>query len=130
MSKIDFAKKVIKHNINITGTDVYVCYGDKAFEKTFRKQFGIKGKTFTCGGVCSAVDDGKSLIGIIIGIKKGLSVQESKAMLVHELSHAVTFWMEEYTIKCDEVRSYTLDYLYALTMQWFDNLDTKKDKQR
>lgn len=71
------------------------------------------------GGVCTAWKH-KNEFKIIIGIKKHTNVYAIKGLLVHELSHAVTMLFNEYNFNCDELRSYTLQWLYQTIMPSLD----------
>lgn len=64
----------------------------------------------------------KGEYSIVIGLKKYKDIYSLKALIVHELSHAVTMYFNEYGFKCDELRSYTLQFLYQEIMPFLDGI--------
>lgn len=104
------------------------CYGAKAYHEYIKAQFDEK-DYIEHGGVCTAWKH-KNEFKIIIGIKKHTNVYAIKGLLVHELSHAVTMLFNEYNFNCDELRSYTLQWLYQTIMPSLDEVLLKASMKR
>ena len=113
---------IIEHQI--TAAKIVFCYGAKTYHKYIRKTFGVD-EYIDQGGVCTAWHY-KDEFSIVIGVKKIKDEHQLKGMIMHELSHAVTQLFEEYGFKCDELRSYTLQYLYH---EFMPSLDKKRSKR-
>ena len=94
------------------------CYGAKAYHNYIKAEFDEK-DYIEQGGVCTAWKH-KGEFKIIIGVKKYKDVYVLKGLLIHELSHAVTMFFNEYNFNCDELRSYTLQWLYQTIMPSLD----------
>ncbi len=111
-------KNTIGIKLDITDTLITFCYGEKAYTKHIKKYFGLDEQIKLDGitTVLSKEDDYK----IVIGVRKRDNAYELKGLIVHEISHAVTEWMQMYGFRCDEVRSYTLQKIYQEIMPFID----------
>jgi len=122
----------IKNTIELihqtTDTKITFCYGSKAYSKYIKLEFGLKEQIEWCG--CSTELTENNKYGIVIGIKKYRDIYALKALLVHELSHTVSQLMEYYNFKCDEFRSYTLQWLYQEIMPSLDERLLKDSVKR
>ena len=118
MSKKNIIKGTMDFIHQSTGTRIVFCYGAKAYAKYIKAQFGVDEKIEWCGVSIelTKVDE----YAIVIGIRKYKDVYALKGLLIHELSHTVSQLMEYYNFKCDEFRSYTLQWLYQEIMPLLD----------
>lgn len=127
-------QKQIKNTIDIilqtANTKVTFCYGEKAYNKYIKKQFKTN-EYIAMGGVCTSWKY-KGKYSIVVGVKKYKDIYSLKALIIHELSHAVTMYFNEYGFNCDELRSYTLQFLYQEIMPFLDEIlieqHSKKEK--
>jgi len=108
--------KHIRHEI--ANFDIYFCYGFKSFNKVGKK-LGMNYDISKYGGATATKNSTKE---ILIGVDKYEDIYEVKALVVHELSHCVTSIMESMNSNCDELRSYTLQWLYIEVMKYLDDL--------
>lgn len=115
-------KNTISIIMQLTGTKITFCYGHKAYHKYVKKNLKAI-EYINEGGVCTSWK-GKDF-QIVVGVKKNKDIYALKALIVHELSHAVTQYFNEYGFKCDEQRSYTLQYLYQNIMPFIDEIVTR-----
>lgn len=106
-------------NLQLTNTDIVFCYGQKVYRKYMQRNRYDDG-VFSLDAVTSVVTSSSEYFKIVIGTRKSKDIRGLKALVVHEISHAVTQWMGYYGFNCDEVRSYTLQYLYIEIMQHLD----------
>ena len=113
-------KNTIGIKLDITDTLITFCYGEKAYTKHIKKYFGLDEHIKLDGitTVLSKENDYK----IVIGVRKRDNAYELKGLIVHEISHAVTEWMQMYGFRCDEVRSYTLQMIYKDAMIFLDKI--------
>jgi len=104
----------------LTGTKITFCYGEKAYAKYIEKHYGLIGKikSDAVTSIFKSNIDGKQ--SIVVGAKEREDIYELRALIVHELSHTVSELMDEYGFKCDEFRSYTLQWLYMEIMPALD----------
>lgn len=125
-------EKKIKNTLDIilqtTNTRVTFCYGEKAYNKFIKKQFDVN-EYIEKGGVCTSWRHNE-VYSIIVGVKKYKDVYSLKALIVHELSHAVTMYFNEHGFNCDELRSYTLQFMYQEIMPFLDNIIQKQNIKR
>ena len=100
--------------LQLTQTTVALCYGRKAYRKYMLSTYGDGiTTTFDYAGATTVVHNTNTgKLSLVIGVRKVKNVEELNGLLVHEISHAVTEWMNEFGIVCDEVRSYTMQLLY------------------
>lgn len=113
-------KNILRTKIDLFGTPVIVCFGAKAFKKVIKKEHGIKDGTElldSLGKYVSLVHTDYPLT-LVIGIEDTPNMLDIERTLVHELSHAVTQIMEYFGVVCNETRSYMLDYLYGVSIEW------------
>lgn len=125
-------KKKIKNTIEVilqtASTKVTFCYGEKAYNSYIKQQFDVN-EFIEKGGVCTSWKY-KGEYSIVIGLKKYKDIYSLKALIVHELSHAVTMYFNEYGFNCDELRSYTLQFLYQEIMPFLDEILLKQNIKR
>ena len=121
-------KNVITKEIQFTQTEVSFCYGKKAYEK-YMIQNNYPDGFIRLDATTSIVTNSRNgAFIIVIGIKKIKDAYTLKGLIVHEISHAVTEWMKYYNFDCDEVRSYTMQYLYQSFMIFLDEQLQKENK--
>lgn len=113
-------KNTLEIIYQLTGTKIVFCYGAKAYRKYIKENFGIDSKIVWCG--CSAELTNKEKYEIVVGVRKYKDIYALKALIVHELNHTVTQLMEYFNFNCDELRSYTLQYLYQEIMPLLDDI--------
>lgn len=124
-------KNIINISSDIVPCDVYFCYGKKSYNNNmdYYREEGFKINDVSSDAVCTFLRDHKEGISkIYISIpkfKKGTDIYSYKSLAVHELSHAVSFIMEEFGFKCDEFRSYLLQKLYIDAMVYLDERISK-----
>lgn len=123
-------KKITEIIHQITGARIVFCYGAKSYHKYIRKQFNTD-EYIIDSGVCTAWNEKEFIV--VVGVKKSRNIYALKALIVHELSHAVTMLFNNYNFDCDELRSYTLQYIYQEIMPPLDEIllkdSIKKDKK-
>lgn len=122
-------KNILEIEHQTTGAKIIFCYGAKTYHKHIRKLFKVD-EYIENYGVCTAWNEKEFMI--IIGVKKSKNIYGLKALVVHELSHAVTMLFNEYNFNCDELRSYTLQYIYQEVAPFLDEIileDHKKSKK-
>ena len=107
---------VLKMEFQLTQARIVFCYGTKAYSKYIRKRFGVDEKIEWSGCSLEFVDGYE----IVVGVRKYKDIYALRALIVHELSHAVSQLMEYYNFNCDELTSYTLQWLYKDTMIFID----------
>lgn len=117
-------KNIISVVFQVTGTKITFCYGMKAYNRYFKENFTVDNK-IEWGG-CSTEVTNKDKYEIVIGVRKYKDVYALKGLIVHELSHAVSQLMEYFNFNCDELRSYTLQYLYQEIIPFVDQRISKK----
>ena len=109
-----------------TTVKIAFCYGRKTYIKYMKNKYGCN-EDITQGAVTTIVTNNiTGNFAIVIGVRKKLDIYPLKALLVHELSHTVSELMKEYGFKCDEFRSYTLQWLYQEIMPFLDEILLKK----
>jgi len=125
-------KNTTKNSMDIilqtTNARVTFCYGKKSYKSYMKEHFNEdfnEDEEEDFGGITSTRSDGN--LCLIIGIKKTENINFLKECVVHEISHAVTTYMRYYGFECDEVRSYTLGFLYNEIMP---SLDSRIEKDR
>lgn len=123
-TKID---KVMELQFQLTGTEIAFCYGNKAYSKYMKEQFNLE-EHIPMGG-CSTIVTKENEFRIVIGIQEIKNKYQRNGMLIHELSHTVSQLMEEFDLRCDEVRSYTLQWMYQCITESLDKR-IKRDKKR
>jgi len=112
-------KNVITKELQFTQTNISFCYGEKAYIK-FMLENNYPEGAINIDATTSIITNKTGFFTIVIGIKKRSCVYSLKGLVVHEISHAVTEWMLYYGFKCDEVRSYALQFLYQEFMLFLD----------
>lgn len=90
--------------------DGHIDYG-KAFELVFTPSNG-----------------GETVYKIVLHITDDCPDFKKDRVLVHELNHTVTYIMNSCLIKDDEFRSYCLDYLYNVGIEWLMKEIKKESK--
>lgn len=119
-------KKEIKNTITLqlqlTGTCITFCYTKKAYKKFCKKRFNTFSEYQYLGVSAEFLNHNNINYEIVIGVDENKDVYGLKSTVVHELSHAVSQWMEYFGFNCDEVRSYTLQMIYKDTMIFLDKI--------
>jgi hypothetical protein len=119
-------KKQIKNTISIqlqlTGTHITFCYTKKAYKKFCKKRFNTRSEYHHIGVSTEFLNHNNINYEIVVGVSENKDVYGLKSTVVHELSHATNQWMEYYGFNCDELRSYTLQYLYLNIVPFLDEL--------
>jgi len=105
-----------------TTTKITFCYGAKAYSKYLKKKYGVIGHIEQGGVTTIVTNNNTGKYNIVVGVKKLEDIYPLKALLVHELSHAVSELMKEYGFVCEEFRSYTLQWLYQEIMPFLDKI--------
>ena len=116
-------KSTISIIFQITGTRITFCYGAKAYKKYIKENFNVDSEIEWCGR--SAELTNKEKYEIVVGVRKYKDIYALKGLIVHELSHTVSQLMEHFNFNDDELRSYTLQYLYQEIMPFIDEIVTK-----
>jgi len=120
-------KNVLTIEHQLTQIPITFCYNEKTYKKYLKKEFNLKNQYIQFGAVCTEIEHKTThKWALVIGIKENKDIYVYKALLVHELSHAVTKLMLYSNIDDDEYRSYTLQWLYLEIIPFLDNL--LKDK--
>ena len=115
-------KNTLIMQLQLTGTYIVLCYGKKAYKKYCKKRFNLFSDFQHLGVSTEFLNTNTISYEIVIGIGKSNDVYNVKSTTVHELSHAVSQWMEYFGFNCDEVRSYTLQMIYKDTMIFLDRI--------
>lgn len=115
-------KNVLKLNFQITDTPIYFCYGRKSYNKAVKKYFELEDSISETGTGISTMYRFKGVTSIIIGVSKIKSEKYFRRTVIHELSYAVSQIMDNYDIKCDEFRSYALEWLYWEVMEFLNDV--------
>ena len=115
-------KNTMSLQLQLTGTYITFCYTKKAYKKFCKKRFNILSEFQYLGVSTEFLNHNNINYEIAIGVDENKDVYELKSTVVHELSHATSQWMEYYGFNCDELRSYTLQYLYQNIMPFLDEL--------
>jgi len=119
-------KNTLTIEFPLTQTNVTFCYGKKAYEKYMSKNDDPDGEIRLDAITSTITNNITGEFVIVIGCLKIKNIYTLKALLVHEMSHAVTEWMNYFGFNCDEVRSYALQYLYTEIITFLDNLIEEK----
>ena len=116
-------KNILELNHQPTNCKIAFCYGEKAYSKYLKKVYLINNELDT-SATCLELTHNTFGFSLVLGVKyfKNINIYEIKALIVHEISHAVSFIMEYYNFNCDEFRSYTFQWLYIEIMPFLDNL--------
>ena len=121
-------KNTLTLNLQLTNTYITICYGKKAYSKLLLKTYNVQDNLKHLVGVSTSLNTPDNKFAIVVGVCRLDNVYDLKSTIVHELSHAVSQWMEEFGINDDEVRSYTLQMIYSDAMVWLDELLKKSVK--
>jgi len=113
-------KNTITTEIQLTETKITFCYGAKSYKKYMKKEHMLKDRLINAG-VTNILTKSNGEYCIVLAVKKIEDIYALKGISVHEISHAVSDWMEHFGFDCDEVRSYTLQMLYLEFMIFLDN---------
>ena len=105
--------------------NIVFIYGKKKYER-YLQNYGIK-MTMTAEVTELTNSSGQDLV---IGTRKLKDPVRLKAMIVHEISHAVTFIMERHGINDDEFRSYAMQYIYKEIIGELDKVLIAKYEKR
>ena len=116
-------KKVLNIDFQLVNTEFVFCYGQKAYSKFNKKRFDSIEQILK-GGITSSWRDENKFI-IVIGVKEYDDIYCLKGLIMHEISHAVTMLFNEYGFSCDEMRSYTIQWLYQQIMPFVDDIILK-----
>ena len=110
--------------IDMLNTKIALVVGKKKAIKYVKKQYGIALELDSDGSCIEFTDDGKQ--DILVVLKKSDNIVGQKGLLVHEISHAVSFMMDWYNIRCDEFRSYAVQYLYSEMIREIDGMHSRR----
>ena len=115
----------MKVNLLFIPSLLYVYSSISKLTKNVDKRYNYK-YSGTSSGVTLFMENGGEHdvnIGIDVKglVKKGVGYKRIKALLVHELSHAVTDIMRFHGFDCDEFRSYLLGYIYEQSVGLIDD---------
>lgn len=120
--------KPLKIKLKIIEPNIIFCPNQEIYEKEMEKYKNLENYFYTLNTDATTTILKRDNLNIIIGIKERHNIYEAKALIVHELSHAVTEVMNHYGFICDEFRSYTLQSMYLDVIPYYDNyLESKKD---
>ena len=119
-------KNVIELVHQPTNTDIAVCYGEQNYIKYMKKRYSCDEIIEKDGATTIVTNSRMGMFSIVIGLKEFDNIYSLKGLMVHELSHTVTQIMEEFGFKCDEFRSYTLQWLYQEVTPFIDKKFAKK----
>ena len=120
-------KNTITKELQLTQTDITFCYGRKSYEKYMSKNNYPDGYINMSAVTSIVTNNNTGKFVIVMGCLKQENIYELKGLIVHEISHAVTEWMDYYGFKCDEVRSYTMQFLYQHFMEFLDEVLVRDD---
>jgi hypothetical protein len=124
------AKEAIVINLNLTDTNVFICFNSNAYSKVYNSLVGDYEDLHTDGVTTEIMNTRTKKISYIIGLQCDFDTYDlinTKALLVHELSHLVTMHMKVFNFNCDEFRSVLLQHLYLETIPALDNYYDKKN---
>jgi len=120
-------KKTLKATLQLTDTDISFCYGEKEYIRFMKKEYRCDEFLNNDAVTTIVTNNNTGKFSIVIGIKKIDNIYSLKGLIVHEISHSVTEWMKEFGLNCDEVRSYTVQYLYQEIIPFVDKIISKKN---
>lgn len=131
--KTKYIENTCTYYDSMSEIETILCYGTVAHDKVCLKYLDEL-QPIRFGGLCTLITYNYRC-KIIIGIKSQeddpeLSILKIKAILVHELSHAVTYYMQDMNINDDEYRSYLLQRLYLEFMSYLDTIFYKKENPK
>ena len=118
-------KNILVLEYQLTQTQITFCYGHKTYKKVLKSMYKLPKETIQCDGTCTSIENKVGKVEYVIGIKKFENIYELKALLVHEISHCVSQIMSDFGLEDDEVRSYSLQWLYSNIIPYLDNLIKK-----
>lgn len=121
--------KPLKLKLKIIEPEIIFCPNQELFEKQMKRYKGMKENFYTLNSDAVTTIMTADGLRIVIGIKDFNNIYEAKALIVHELSHAVTEIMSYYGFICDEFRSYTLQSLYIDVMPYYDSYLKSKQNE-
>ena len=113
-----------KMKIDMLNTNIVLVVGKNKAKKYAKKEYDVELELNTEGSCIEIVDDGKHDILVVLG--KSRDIIGQKGLLVHEISHAISFIMDWYNIECDEFRSYAVQYLYGEMVRKIDKMHGKR----
>ncbi len=76
-------------------------------------------------GRCTSIIHNLKGHRVVICVEPHESIYETKALIVHEISHCVTMIFDEHGFKDDELRSYLMQYIYSECVRYFDSKKVK-----
>ncbi len=124
-------KEAILINLNLTDTDVFICFSNNAYRKVFNHLVGNYEDMHADGLTTEIKNSRTDKISYIIGLQCDFDrydLLNTKALLVHELSHMITMYMRDFNFDCDEFRSVLLQHLYIESISALDKYYDKKNK--
>ena len=107
---------------------VYLCYGQKAYNKFSKKRYKNENEYIAKGGVATLYDRHDGSYEVCIGVKKWDNIVELKGLIVHELSHAIDYIMRENDLTDTEYRAYTMQSMYQIAMCFIDDIIANRNK--
>ena len=107
---------------------VYLCYGQKAYNKFSKKRYKNENEYIAKGGVATLYDRHDGSYEVCIGVKKWDNVIQLKGLIVHELSHAIDYIMRENDLTDTEYRAYTMQSMYQIAMCFIDDIIANRNK--
>jgi len=111
-------KNKLKIQLQTIPSNVIFTIGKKAHDKVLKK-LGI-GDTLETSGVTYSLLLKDEVHTVLIAVSVKADILSEKALIVHEISHAVTHIMDEHGFRCDEFRSYLCQYLYIDIMKFYE----------
>lgn len=107
---------------------VYLCYGQKAYNKFSKKRYKIENEYIAKGGVATLYDRHDGSYEVCIGVKKWDNIVQLKGLIVHELSHAMDYIMRENDLTDTEYRAYTMQSMYQIAVCFIDDIIANRNK--
>lgn len=107
---------------------VYLCYGQKAYNKFSKKRYKNENEYIAKGGVATLYDRHDGSYEVCIGVKKWDNIVELKGLIIHELSHAIDYIMRENDLTDTEYRAYTMQSMYQIAVCFIDDIIANRNK--
>lgn len=123
-------KNVCKvYSSTVTKVDkVYLCYGEKAYNRFSKKRYKNENEHIAKGGVAILYDRHNGSYEVCIGVKKLNDAVQLKGLIVHELSHAIDYIMRENDLTDTEYRAYAMQSMYQTAMCFIDDIIANSNK--
>ena len=123
-------KNVCKvYSSTVTKVDkVYLCYGEKAYNRFSNKRYKNENEHIAKGGVATLYDRHNGSYEVCIGVKKWNDAVQLKGLIVHELSHAIDYIMRENDLTDTEYRAYAMQSMYQTAICFIDDIIANRNK--